>query len=193
MALQGAKSGGGHGMLSYWKDTVIHILKKEVSVSAGKRNLAHTLSGFIRTDKNIQKEKSLLESLDKYLKSHEKNRFSIVAGARAIRWNIIESVRLTGFTPIAVAKPDKTFASYFFLEDKVSWQSEIRFPILQSYLAHEVLQCDINNLEIGVYCLKTDSFYFKRYTMAETAAAIAELGTIFKTVNNVYEDKKRRS
>ncbi len=115
MALQKEReSGGGHGMLSYWKDTVIHILKKEVTVSAAKRNLAHTLSGFTRTDKNIQKEKSLLDSLDKYLKSHEKNRFSIVTGARAIRWNIIESVRLSGFTPITVAKPDQNLCILLF-------------------------------------------------------------------------------
>src|ERR1700722_16930566 len=117
LALQGAKSGGGHSMLSYWKDTVIHIHKKDVPVIVAKRELEHTFSGFARNDKNIQKQKSLLVKLNDYLKNYEKNRFNFVTGARANRWDVIESVRLTGFTPIVIAKPDKTFASYFFLEE----------------------------------------------------------------------------
>jgi hypothetical protein len=99
---------------------------------------------------------------------------------------MIPEVALTGHTPFSVSH-DNGFAAYFFTEHPISWQEQLRFPLLQYYLAKNIFNCNLNELEIGFYCLSTLSFDLKTYSSSEVEDSIQETEGMFKFINNQYK------
>jgi hypothetical protein len=181
--------GGTHGMLAYWQDVSLNLHKQEYDFARGIKELQKTFFNFEETVKNYKKQDFLQDSFVKYHKNFNKRKFELVETRKRINWNISSVGLLTGLTPW-VFKANNKFYSYLFTEREYSWNTELRFPLIQSYLAYKILECDISVVNIGIYSLSTDNFFFKNFSQPEINGAIDETVDIFKKVNTEYEKIK---
>lgn len=176
--------GGMHGMFSYMQDAAKRVhLGENLSVAIKKLQNQY-INKFEETRHNKAKQERLIKKLVMYIKQYDDMGFEFVDGRRLMRWDILSEVQLTGFTPW-VTKSQDEYYTYYIVENMIDWDSELRFPLLQDYLVNVVHKLKIQTIRIGIYCIETDKFYFKKFSKREIELAIAEAKSLFQ---NVYEE-----
>ncbi len=184
------KPGGSHGMFAYWQDTAKLIHDGKLTISEAVTYLQNKFLRFDDTVNNSRKQIKLVEQLIKYCATYKKNKFEFVDSKHHMNWDIVEGVRLTGLTPWVVHNRDGYF-SYVTIEHTVDWQSQLRFPLIQQYLTANHIDCDVTEMQVGVYFLETDQFEFRNYSNREIRLYISETGNIFQSVLDEYTKWKK--
>jgi hypothetical protein len=184
------QKGGTHGMFAFWQDIAKQMHQEELTISESLKKLyAIYHRSFKDSPSNEKKQEGLYQALVQYEKAIRLAHFSFYEGRKRVKWPIIPDVQLTGLTPW-VFKKGETFYSYFYAENSFYWQSDLKYPILQQYLADQVIGCELKLLHIGVYFLDTSSFESRNYTVKEVKDAIAETAGIFENVKSELSRKK---
>lgn len=181
-----ARNGGGtHGMFAYWQDIAKRVHSNELTVSKGVKELQNKFIRFDDTPKNKAKQDGLLEQFVLYCNLFDKNEFALVDGRRQMKWELYAGVMLTGLTPLVVHN-DKGYYSYMMTERPFDWQAQLRFPLMQQYLADYNINCDVAEINIGTYSLATSKFDFKCFTKAELNKSVIQTSMIFENVYSEY-------
>lgn len=183
-------TGGSHGMFAYWQDMVKQVHTNEMTVAEAIKELQNKFIRFNDTLQNRSKQANLLEKLPQYCSLYEKKKLAFVDTKRKMKWDIVPGVQLTGFTPWVVHNDDGYYA-YFFAEHPFDWEAQLRFPLIQQYLIENNIDCDITEMNVGIYCLETNNFDFKNYSTKEIKTWVSVTGEIFQTVLNEYNKWKK--
>lgn len=191
LALGDGKNGGGtYGMFAYWQDVAKQVHQHDLTVSQGIKELQNKFIRFDDTPKNKAKQDRLLEQFVKYCNLYDKNKFAFVDSKRQMKWELHDGVMLTGFTPWVVYNDDGYF-SYLLTEEPFDWQKQLRFPLIQQYLADNKIDCSVTEMNIGVYCLATNKFEFRSYTINELKRTVTQTTEIFRSVKQEYSKLKK--
>ena len=179
------KSGGTHGMLAYWQDVAKQVHQHEFTVSQGVKELQNKFMRFDDNPKNNAKQALLTQQFVQYCKIFNKNAFALADSRRQMKWELYAGVMLTGLMPLVVHN-EKGYYSYLITEQPFDWQEQLRFPLMQQYLADYNIHCDVTEMNIGIYCLATGKFDFRVYTKPELNSAVMQTSAIFENVQNEY-------
>lgn len=181
--------GGSYGMFQCWQSKVKAIHSEEMSFAEAVKGLQQRFMRYADNAKNKKKQEFLLDRLKPYFEEFDKREFVYLGSQTKVFWQILSDVALTGYAPYIVSKGNN-FAAYYFTELPITWKDQLRFPLLQYYLAKNICICEPEQLEIGTYCLNTLSFDLKKYTEEEIKASISETEEMFKTISNAYNPPK---
>jgi len=180
------KAGGGsYGMFQCWQSKVKEIHSNELSITEAIKSLQQRFMSYADTSTNKKKQEYLLDRLKPYFEEFENKGYTYISSQKRVYWNIIPEVALTGLAPYIVADENK-FVAYFFTEQSITWENQLRFPLLQYYIAKNICNCEPSQLQIGFYCLNTLSFNLKIYSNEDIEDSIREAENIFRTINKAY-------
>jgi hypothetical protein len=185
LAIKGKQGGGTRGMFAHWQDVAKQINVGELTLNDGLKELQQRFLIFDAVPRNLQKQDFLSHGLTLYCKLYDKLKFGFVFSKKQVKWAFTNQGLLTGYTPWAV-KDNKGFIAYFPMENISEWRSELKYPLLQQYLAEHRLQCEPSKVQVGVYCLKTNEFDLKSYSKLELSKAIVETKELFQAVEKEY-------
>lgn len=185
--IEDIKTTASFGMFGYWQSAIRQMHIDSLSVSETIKNLQNSFLRFKDTPVNRARQEHLIRSLVAYEKEFRKYKFEFKEGAHRIKWDIHTEVRLTGNTPWILSNGEE-FYSFIPIEMNIYWRDQLRFPLLQNYIASEILDCEIQNLSMGVFNLNSNKFEFKCYTDSEIEDSIYETGGIFQ---RIYEEYSR--
>jgi len=180
------KSGGKHGMLQYWQDCARASHTGQLQVPDAIKKLRQNFLSFSENAKNKKRQEFLIDRFAPYMEDFKTMNYTYIGAQKSIEWNMISDVYLTGYTPNLVSN-DGGFASYFYTEHPISWQEQLKFPLIQHYLAEEIFKCTTQDVEVGTYCLSTLSFSLIKYSEADIEAAIKETRGIFSKIREEYD------
>jgi hypothetical protein len=184
------KTGGSYGMFACWQDTVKLVHTGELSVSQAIKELENKFLRFDDNVKNKAKQTYLVDSLPKYIAAYNKQKFEFIDSKHQMKWDIVEGVRLTGHTPWVVFN-GKDYYAFLFIETELDWKNQLRFPLFQQYLIDHHIACELQEMNVGTYCLETGKFDFACYSKKEIASWVTETGRIFQTVLHEYRKFKK--
>jgi hypothetical protein len=184
-------SGGTHGMFAYWQDVAKLVHLQKLTPTEGIKELQQKFMRFDDTPRNKSKQDHLMEQFVKYCKQYDKNEFAFVDGKRQMKWELYAGVMLTGLTPLVVHNDDGYY-SYLITEKPFEWKEQLRFPLMQQYLADYNIDCDVSEMHVGIYCLATGKFEFKIYSGIELSNTIITVSEIFKNVQHQLEKFKAK-
>ncbi len=191
MALgDGKNNGGTHGMFAYWQDIAKLVHQNELTTAEGVKELQNKFIRFDDTPKNRSKQSLLLDQFVKYCNLYDKNKFAFVDSRRQMNWALCKNVSLTGLTPWVVYN-DSGYYSYFVTEQPFEWQDQLKFPLLQQYLVDYKIDCDVTEMNMGIYCLATNKFEFNSYTKAELKKTVTLTTEIFEHVYDQFTKLKK--
>lgn len=173
--------GGSYGMFACWQTKIRNVHTGEMNPAEAFKSLQQRFLSYKDSQKNKKKQEFLYERFDPYLNEFNKKGFQYIGSKRQVRWPLTKGVELTGHTPYVFSK-SKGFAAYFFTEAPMKWETELRFPLLQYYLAKNHLDCTTDELEIGTYCLETNGFSLKCYSEEDIEEAVEETTGIFEII-----------
>jgi hypothetical protein len=180
-------SRGTFGMFSHWKETAKRFHAGELNLSEAIKAFQSSFRRFEDTKRNREKQAKLEDEFIKYARHHKLDKLTGYQAPGRMAWPITAQIRLTGITPW-IFQRDGLYYAYYCLEKTTDWQTELRYPLLQYHLSREILRCRLNVVYIGIYCLQTDQFEFRCFSLAEVRAAITEVTRLF---NNLYTEYSR--
>jgi len=184
--LSDKKSGqGSYGMFQCWQSKAKALHTNEMDLPESIKSLQQRFMSYAENAPNKKKQEFLLDRLKPYWEEYQSKGFKYLGSQKQIFWKMIADVALTGHTPVSVIDGNG-FAAYFFTEYPVSWQEQLKFPLLQYYLANNYFKCDLDRVKIGVYCLSTLKFDLKTYSTVELEDSISEAKGIFTAISTYY-------
>ncbi|MCO5937221.1 hypothetical protein NAF17_16870 [Mucilaginibacter sp. RB4R14] len=186
MAANKNSGGGNFGMFQCWQSKAKALHTYEMDLQTAIKSLQQRFMKYDENLNNKRKQEFLLDRLSPYWEEIKSKDFKYLSSQKRISWPILKNVSLTGNTPMTLSHSNG-FIAYFYTENPISWQQELRFPLLQYYLAKNICNCSFDDLKIGVYCLKNLSFDLKLFTQTEIENSILEAEQIFKLVNENYK------
>lgn len=179
--------GGGKGsFMAEWKKALREYHKHRLEPQAVLELLKENFTRFQPTKINEDRKAVYYESLPFYIKEFEQRNLGIDKFQINLNWQLLQNVFLTGHSPFLTSSKDQNIA-YFFCEQYSHWENELKYPLLQIYLANEFFKCETTEVLIGVYCIKDKYFYLKSYDDEELELAKEDTNEIFTKVKAEFE------
>lgn len=172
------------GKLVRWQDAVSEYHKRN-DLSKAINYLEKSFSNRADNTKNRNEVTRFISSLEAYVKQFTKNGFSIIDFRKRIQIYLNSKVFISGQVPATYMNTKGGFSIYFFSQDGLGWETELKFPILQKYFAEEIYGTDLDNIEVGIFSTATDKFFQQTFTEDEVREADKELKKIGKIIFDI--------
>ncbi len=76
--------------------------------------------------------------------------------------------------------------AYFFVEKAADWKKQLKYPLLQIYLAERFYKCDVQQVKVGVYGILDKAFDFTSFEDCKLDLALEEGKVILTDVANSF-------
>jgi ribonuclease HI len=179
---------GGRPKSVRWLDA-IGVYHNSNDISSAINKLSQAFSRRKDTTNNRKELESLIQSLENYVHTHHKLNYIFLEKSHSVEIFLSNKVKITGWIWLLNMKPNGERAGYMISKDikDTSWQNELRFPIIQDYIANKIYGCELNEVEVGVIDFKTGNHHTKKYSAGEIKRAITELDSIGTTITNILD------
>lgn len=139
---------------------------------------------FTDNRKNELEKEGWIQKLEAYITEH--SNLGLIYIEHRLRIEIVLStkLRITGEIPLINLNRNFGYSAYFFTKDSTNWESELKFPIIQDYIA-TFYGVDLSEVEVGVFGIDTESLSQVIYSDQEIADAKKELNAIGQTITSL--------
>ena len=156
----------------------INIFHEHNDISKSITYIEEAFRNRQQTSKNRKEVESFIEALGYYEDQLNLKKCSLIKSREPIDIPLSHLVRISGIIPIILMKPVTGFAAYFISQENTMWASELKFPIVQHYLANSVFNVDSSEIDVGYIDFFTGNFHEICFPQAEIDTAINELNDI---------------
>lgn len=172
---------GGYPKTMRWLDAVC-AFHQNGDISEGFDKLEQGLGGRKPTKKHRTELETLLTALNEYKGEVTKRKLSLIKSREKIRLNINSEVEVSGIVPLIFMKPASGFSAYFISLNNTAWRNELKFPVVQSFIAETVFKTNVEEIEVGYIDYLTGEFDETSFSASELVAAHQELNCIGETI-----------
>lgn len=167
-----------------WQLAVIRYHKEKGDLSKAVNYFEATfMRNFADNSKNASEREDWILELQAYSTDDIKRKLTFVEPKKNISIPLTSKVRLGGQLPLIKMNNKGGYSIYFFSRESTIWEGELRFPIIQNFVASTLYGVDLSEVEVGVYGLDLRKHLQRSYTQKEVDDAEKELETIGRTVS----------
>lgn len=167
-----------------WQLAVFNYHKEKNNISKALNYFETTfLRNFADNQKNEREREEYIEQLELYAKDDKRKNLTFIEHKKRINIPLTSNLRLGGELPLVKMNNNFGYSVYFFSRENTSWESELRFPIIQNFIAKSLYNVDLSEVEVGVYSLELKKHLQKTYSENDIQDATKELKMIGKLVS----------
>jgi hypothetical protein len=163
----------------------VHFYHKEKGDLSKAVNYFETtfMRNFADNSKNTAEREDWILDLQAYSTDDIKRKLTYVEHKKRISIPLTNKLRLGGELPLIKMNNKGGYSIYFFSKDSTLWESELRFPVVQNYVASTLYEVDLSDVEVGVYSLSLKKHLQRSFTQKEIDDAEKELKSIGRAVS----------
>jgi len=150
-----------------------------------KLNDAYKLQ-FVENSTNNVRTQKYCEAFSSYTDYMLEHGFGLDNIFTRINLKLLTDVALGGNSPILSSSDNRNMV-FSIEESSKDWRNELKYPILQNYLAGNYYQCEENQIEIGVFNINSGQFELKTYDDIEIANAFEEAKIVLGNVKYILD------
>lgn len=139
-------------------------------------------SGRKNTAQHRRELQMFYTALDKYKTEIAGRRLALLKSREKIYIKLNPQVEVSGIIPLIFMKPTTGFAAYFISLNAPAWKSELKFPVIQSFVAESVFKSNVEEVEVGYIDYFTGEFNETSYSVSEINASLKELEGVGETI-----------
>lgn len=187
-ALKADKIGGSSkSYVGSFKKIVREFHEDKDEVSTALNRLSENLEiTFKTTDQNVAKNSKFCDSFLEYANEFEEKLLEVDRFQINLKWELLPKSMLTGHSPFLCSTPTENIA-YYFQEKGNDWEAQLKFPLVQIYLAEHYYKCEVDQLKVGIYSILDKKIELKSFQDFELDNALEEVKSIFKNVKSIYD------
>ncbi len=169
-----------------WQLAVYHYHKERGNLSKAINYFESLfMRNFVDNAKNIADRENLLLELQAYSTDNEKRKLTYIEHKKRINIPLTSKLRLAGELPLIKMNNRGGYSVYFFNRQSAHWEEELRFPIIQHFVATTLYNVDLNEVEVGVYSLDFQKHLQRCYSNYEVDEAVQELQSLGQTISSI--------
>ncbi len=178
--------GFGYPKSVRWLDAV-GVYHDTSSVSTATNSLVNAFSNRKDTAKNRREVEQLIQALETYVQEHQQLGYFYLERRFNIEILLSPKIRITGWIWLLNMTADGGRSGYLVSKDITGfdWQDELRFPIIQDYIANEIYGCRLEDVEVGIIDYLTGNHHRTQYTENDIAIASKELTEIGNKITSL--------
>lgn len=167
-----------------WQLAVNHYHKERGNLSTAVNYFETTfMRNFADNSKNTAEREDWILELIAYSDDNIKNKLTYVEHKKRINIPLTSEVRLGGELPLIKMNNKGGYSIYFFSRESTLWEGELRFPVIQHFVATTLYNVALSEVEVGVYSLDFQKHLQRSFTSKEVDDAVKELKAIGKAVS----------
>ena len=139
-------------------------------------------SGRKNTAQHRRELQTLLKALDNYKNEATKRNLSLIKSREKIYIKVNMKVEIVGMIPLIFMKPASGFSAYFISPGNPAWKSELKFPVVQLFVAETVFKTTAEEIDVGYINYLSGEFNETCFSPSEIAVSGKELETIGQTI-----------
>lgn len=168
---------GGYPKSMRWLNAVCEF-HKNGNLSDAFESIDHGFSRRKNTAQHRRELEMFYKALDKYKNETVKRKLTLLKSREPIHINLNSQVEISGIIPLIFMKPTSGFSAYFISLSNSVWKTELKFPVIQSFIAESVFKTNIKEIEVGYIDYLTGE-------LNETSFPSAEINTSAKELENI--------
>jgi hypothetical protein len=133
--------------------------------------------------KNERERKGYVEQLIAYAADERKHKLTYLEHKKRISIPLTGKLRLGGELPLIKMNDKYGYSVYFFSRKSAIWETELRFPIVQNFVAQTLYNVDLSEVEVGVYGLDLKKHVQLSYSTSEISDAVKELQSVGNAIS----------
>lgn len=141
------------------------------------------MRNFADNRKNAAERENWILELQAYTTDNLHRELTFIEHKKRINIPLTNKLRLGGELPLLKMNNKGGYSVYFFTKESILWEDELRFPVIQNYVASTLYNVDLNEVEVGVYNLDTHKHLQRSYSNKDVDDAIKELNEIGNAVS----------
>lgn len=182
--------GAGRAKSMRWHDAVL-VYHDTGDIAKATIKLEQSFSNRKDTRKNRRELEDLIIALDTYVNEFDEKGYIHLDKRVNMSKQISSQLIISGWACwLLNMKEGDGYAGYIITKDvdEINWMLELRFPIIQDYIANTLYGCKINEVDVGVIDYTTGNHYSMCFSQDEIDDAMAELMELSSTISNILEE-----
>lgn len=139
---------------------------------------------FADSPKNDRQREDFILTLQAYATEHDKLGLTYVEHKKRIGIDLSQKLKITGEIPLIHLNSNFGYSAYFFTKDSTTWESELKFPVIQDYMAN-FYGVDLSEVVVGIFGIDTEQHSQITYSDQDVVDAINELNRIGQTITRI--------
>lgn len=179
--------GGGRAKSMRWHDAVLFYHDTGDIIKATSK-LEQSFSNRKDTPKNRREIEDLIVALDTYVNEYNEKGYIHIDKRVSIVKQVSSQLMISGWACwLLNMKEDGGYAGFIITKDvdELKWMLELRFPIIQDYIANTLYGCQITDVDVGVIDYTTGNHLTTCYSQEDINDALTELTEISSTIDKI--------
>lgn len=167
-----------------WQNAVHHYHKERDDLSKAIKYFENTFTrNFADNSKNNAEKENWILELEAYSNDDKRKKLTYVEHKKRINIPLTSKIRLGGELPLIKMNIKGGYSIYFFSRESALWEDELRFPVIQNFIATKLYNVDLSDVEVGVYSLDLQKHLQCIYSKKNIDSAVNELNAIGNTIS----------
>ena len=168
-----------------WLDAV-STYHRNTSMSEAVNYLENSFSNRKQSKKNIAEVETLVNSLYSYVSDHSNLNYNYFSHKHKMEIHLSEKLKITGWIWI-VNKTSNGYSGYIVVNDTDSnnWHNQLRFPLIQNYIAKHIFNCTTDEVEVGIINYYEGKHHKITYSKKDIKEAKKELKFLGSEISSI--------
>jgi hypothetical protein len=182
------KSFGGRPKSVKWLESVL-TYHTTSDISKAIDNLEQAFSNRQDTRANLRELEKLINALDNYVDEYTKSGYIFIDKKINMDIPITKTLKITGWIWLIYLKPDTGCAGFIVSKEinEMKWKLELRFPIIQDYLATKLYGYSSKDVDVGLIDFQTGKLYTNSFSEIEISDSLLEFEQIKNKMKKVLK------
>jgi hypothetical protein len=177
-----ASNFGGYPKSMRWLNAICKY-HEEQDISKAILSLEKGFSSRKDTAKNRQELEAFIDALSNYESEIKKRKLSLIKSREPVSLTLTRLVKITGQIPVIFMKPAAGFSAYFITKENILWETELKYPVIQNYIAADIFSCNVDEVEVGYIDYYSGEFHEISFSPSEIKSADKELKEIGESIS----------
>lgn len=181
---------GGRAKSVRWHDAVM-VYHNTGDIAKATLKLEHSFSNRKNTRKNRRELEDLIIALDNYVNEHHEKGYVHLDKRVSIKKQLTSQLLISGWACwLLNMKEGGGYSGYVITKDvdEINWMLELRYPIIQDYIANTLYGCKIEEVDVGVIDYTTGNHYTICFTQEDIDDALEELNEMGSIISVILDE-----
>lgn len=181
--------GGGRAKSMRWHDAIL-VYHDTGDITKATSKLEQSFGNRKDTPKNRREIEDLIVAIDTYVSEFNEKGYIHIDKRVNIVKQLSSRLMISGWACwLLNMKEDGGYAGYIITKnvDELNWMLELRFPIIQDYIANTLYGCLTTDVDVGVVDYTTGNHFTTCFSQDDINDALAELAEICSTIDKILD------
>lgn len=173
---------GGYPKSMRWLNAICKY-HEEQDISPAILSIETGFSNRKDNAKNRQELETFIDALSNYESEIKKRKLSLIKSREPVNIVLTTLLKVSGQIPVIFMKPNIGFCAYFITKENSTWESELKYPVIQNFIAADIFNCEANVIDVGYINYYTGEFHETSFSMSDIKSALKEMKVIGESIS----------